>query len=121
LATIVTVQRRPSSGVITRPQLVEKSSLIPDVPVSASTSTAARPLDRSARDPPFTTVTRQPSPTSDLRTSPPAAAFARAPSARSLVTPTGRVGLPPRPKLDDSKRGDQQMGNVLNTAVLEKR
>ena len=97
LATIVTVQRRPSSGVIARPQVVEKSSLIPDVPVSASASTPAQPPDRSARHPP----PRQPSP--------PPSTSARAPSARPSVTPTGRVGLPPRPKLDDSRRGDQQM------------
>ena len=88
-ATIVTVERRPSNAVISRPQLVEKTSLVPEVPVSASSSTTGRPPGRSARGIP----SRQLSP------SPPLPAFTRAPSARALVTQTGRVvGLPPRPK-----------------------
>jgi len=112
-ATIVTVERRPSNGVISRPQLVEKTSLVPEVPVSASRSTPRRrPPERPARGIP----SRQLSP------SPPPPAFTRAPAARALVTQTGRVvGLPPRPKRGDSPTGDQQMGNVLNTAAYEKR
>lgn len=111
-ATIVTVERRPSNGVISRPQLVDKASLVPKVPVSASSSTPARPPGSSARG----TPSRQQSP------SPPPPAFTRAPSARTLVTQTGRVvGLPSRPKRGDSLTGDQQMGNVFNTAAYTKR
>ena len=117
LATIVTVEQAPSNAVISRPHLVEKTALVPEDPISPSSSTPARPPDRSARDPP----SRQRSPTSDLRRSPPPA-FSRAASARALVTPDGRiVGLPPHPKLDDRLLGDQQMGNALSTAVYEKR
>jgi hypothetical protein len=111
-ATIVTVERRPSNGVISRPQLVDKTSLVPEVPVSASSSTSARPPERSARG----TPSRQQSP------SPPPLAFTRAPSARALFTQTGRVvGLPPRPKRGASLTGDQQMGSVFNTATYKKR
>lgn len=113
-ATIVTVERRPSNAVISRPQLVEKTSLVPEVPVSArgSESTPARPPESSARG----TLSRQQSP------SLPPLAFTRGPSARALVTQSGRVvGLPPRPKRGDSPTADQQMGNVPNTAAYEKR
>jgi len=111
-ATIVTVERRPSNGVISRPQLVDKASLVPEVPVPASSSTPARPPESSVRG----TPSRQQSP------SPPPPAFTRAPSARALVTQSGRVvGLPPRPKRGDSPTGDRQMGNVLNTAAYKKR
>jgi hypothetical protein len=83
LATIVTVERKSSNAVISRPQLVDKASLAPEGP------------------------SRRYSPTSDLISPPKPAAFNRAPFARPL-TPSGRVvGLPPRPKLDVSLPGDQ--------------
>ena len=103
LATIVTVERKASSG---RPRLVEKTFLVSEDPVSTSRFIPARSRDPSARR--LDSPTGQPT-TSDLRTQTPPLVFPRAPSARPS-TPTGRVmGLPSRPKLDVNPLGNQRM------------
>jgi hypothetical protein len=93
LATIVTVERKSSNAVISRPRLVEKTFLVPEKPAS----TSARPHDHSARRT-----------AADVRTSIP-----RAPPAGPLMLAGRVMGLPPRPKLPPGK------GNVPNTAVYE--
>ncbi|KAH9985429.1 hypothetical protein BJV74DRAFT_575988 [Russula compacta] len=100
LATIITVERKSSNAVISRPRLVEKASLVSEDVISARSSTKApHGASGGVADIPA----GQRSPISDPRALPPPAVFIQAPSARSLTTPGGRVvGLPPRPKLNVS-------------------
>jgi len=103
LATIVTVERKPSNGVISRPHLVEKTSLASELSL-VQRPPSPRSRANSVRG---GTVTRQPSSRPDRGTPPPPVGFARVPPSRPM-TPAGRVvGLPSRPKLDVSPRGDQ--------------
>ena len=101
LATIETVERRPSTNaVISRPQLVEKTFLVPEIP--DRTIPAARSHDPSIPRTATDTPARQ-SPTSDFRTFTPPTRPSAQPS-----TQAGRVmGLPSRPKLDANAPGNQ--------------
>ncbi|KAH9968984.1 hypothetical protein BC827DRAFT_301303 [Russula dissimulans] len=104
LATIVTVERRPSNGVISRPQFVEKTSLASEPGPVHHRSLSSRSHVNSARG---GSITRQHSSRPDRGIPSLPAGFTRAPSSRSL-TPAGRVvGLPSRPKLDVSPSRDQ--------------
>jgi hypothetical protein len=98
LATIVTAERRPSNAVLSRPKLVEKTSLRDEAEDRAYTSrfTPARPYDHSASRP-ADTPTRN-SPTSNLGTSTSPAVLPRLPSPRPLTLGGRAIGLPPRPK-----------------------
>lgn len=103
LATIITVERKSSNAVISRPRLVEKASLVSEDAISAHGSTKAPQHGRSASGGAADIPARQRSPISDPGALPPPAVFTRVPPARSLTTLAGRVvGLPPRPKLDVS-------------------
>jgi hypothetical protein len=100
LATIETVERRPSTNaVISRPQLVEKTFLVPEIPDRTIPARSHDPsIPRTATD----TPARQ-SPTSDFRTFTPPTRPSAQPS-----TQAGRVmGLPSRPKLDANAPGNQ--------------
>lgn len=104
LATIITVERKASSS---RPQLVEKTFLVSEDPVSTGRSTLTRSLDPFARRP--ADIPGGQPPTSDFMTHTPPLVNPRAPSARPSM-PAGRVmGLPSRPKLDVNPVGNQQM------------
>lgn len=95
LATIVTVERRPSNAVLTRPKLVEKSSLVFEAEDRAYTSRFI-PDGHSASRPAKDTPNRD-SPTSNLGTSTPLV-LSRLPSPRPLKLGGRTMGLPPRPK-----------------------
>lgn len=99
LATIVTVERRPSNAVLSRPKLVEKSSLGFEAEDRAYTGrfTPARSYDHSASRHAAGTLTRN-SPTSNLGTSTPPLVHPRLPSPRPLTLGGRATGLPPRPK-----------------------
>jgi len=98
LATIVTVERRPSNAVLSRPKLIEKTSLVPDArDPYTSRSTPARSYDHSASRPAADTPTRQ-FPTSNLGKSTPPLVHSRLPSPRPLTLGGRAMGLPPRPK-----------------------
>jgi hypothetical protein len=96
LATIVTVQRRPSNAVLSRPKLIQKTSLVPDR-AHTSRLTPARSYDHSASRPVADTPTRN-SPTSKHGTSTPPLVLSRPPSPRPLTLGGRAMGLPPRPK-----------------------
>jgi hypothetical protein len=99
LATIVTVERRPSNAVLSRPKLVEKTSLVPEAERGAYTSrfTPTRSYDHSASRPAADTPTRN-SPTANLGTSIPPLVLPRLPLPRPLTLGGRAMGLPPRPK-----------------------
>lgn len=96
LATIVTVERRPSNAVLTRPKLVEKTSLVFEAEDRAYTSRFT-PDGHSASHPAKDTPTRD-SPTSNLGTTTPPLVLSRLPSPRPLTLGGRTMGLPPRPK-----------------------
>jgi len=102
LATIVTVERRPSNAVLSRPKLVEKISLVSEAEDRAYTSRLppAPSYDHSASRPAAGTPTRNP-PTSNLGTSTPALVLppSRLPLPRPLMLGGRAMGLPSRPKL----------------------
>ena len=108
LATIVTVERRPSNAVLSRPKLVEKTSLGFEDEDRAYTSrfTPARSYDHSSSHPAADTPTRN-SPTSNLGTSTPPLVLPRLPSPRPLTLGGRTMGLPsrPKPKLDVKPAG----------------
>lgn len=97
LATIVTVERRPSNAVLSRPKLVEKTSLVPEAKGRAYTSrfTPARSHDHSANRSAADAPTRH-SPTSNPGTSTPS--FEPRLSPRPLTLSGRGMGLPSRPK-----------------------
>ena len=98
LATIVTVERRPSNAVLSRPKLVEKTSLVPEAEGRAYVSrfTPARSHDRSASRSAADAPTRH-SPTSSLGISTPSFELPRL-SPRPLMLSGRGMGLPSRPK-----------------------
>ena len=102
LATIVTVERRPSNAVLSRPKLVEKTSLgfAADDRSHTGRFSPARSYDHSSR-PAADTSTRN-SPTSNLGTSTPPLVLPLLPSPRPLTLGGRAMGLPtrPKPKLD---------------------
>jgi hypothetical protein len=113
LATIITVERKASSS---RPQLIEKTFLVSEDPVSTGRSTPTRSLDPFARRP--ADIAGGQPPTSDLMTPTPPLVNPRAPSARPS-TPAGRVmGLPSRPKLDVNPVGNQQMRSTAKSTAV---
>ena len=99
-ATIVTVERRPSNAVLSRPKLVEKTSLVSEAEDHDHTSrfTPARPYGHSASRPAADTSTRN-SPTSNPGTFTPPLIPPRLLSPRPLTLGGRATGLPARPKL----------------------
>lgn len=95
LATIVTVERRPSNAVLSRPKLVEKTSL--EGGAYTGRFTHARSFDHSASRPAPDTPTTH-SPISNLGTSIPPLVLPRPQSPRGLTLGGRAMGLPSRPK-----------------------
>ncbi|KAH9982448.1 hypothetical protein BGW80DRAFT_1263354 [Lactifluus volemus] len=89
-ATIVTVEEKPSIAVPSRPQVIEKGPISRNETFSSSGSITPTPSRNQSAVSVANSTVRSRIPT--------LTAFNRAPSARLL--PGGRVGLPPRPKLD---------------------
>jgi hypothetical protein len=96
-ATIVTVERKPSNAVLSRPKLVEKTSLVFGAEDRAHTSRFT-PDDHSVSRPAIDTPTRNPT-TSNLGTSTPPRVLPRLQLPRPLTLGGRAMGLPPRPKL----------------------
>lgn len=102
LATIVTVERKPSNAVLSRPKLVEKTSLVSEAENRAYTGrfTPARSYGHSASRAAADTPIRN-SPSSNLGTSTPPLVLPRLPLARPLTLgERATIGLPSRPKLE---------------------
>jgi len=100
LATIVTIERRPSNAVLSRPKLVEKTSLGFKAE-DRGRFTPTQSYDHSVSRPAAVAPTRN-SPTSNLGTSTPPLVLPLLPSPRPLTLGGRATGLParPKPKLD---------------------